>query len=72
MKIEFNKNYVGDSDKIVKEFLKQGVKFDLILTDPPYNLNKDFGNNSDCFVSRKVQGANQTGGPASYNENIRF
>lgn len=49
MKIEFNKNYVGDSDKIVKEFLKQGVKFDLILTDPPYNLNKDFGNNSDCL-----------------------
>ena len=49
MKIEFNKNYVGDSDKIVKEFLKQGIKFDLILTDPPYNLNKDFGNNSDCL-----------------------
>lgn len=49
MKIEFNKNYVGDSDKIVKEFLKQGIKFDLILTDPPYNLNKDFGNDSDCL-----------------------
>ena len=49
MKVEFNKNYVGDSDKIVKEFLKQGIKFDLILTDPPYNLNKDFGNNSDCL-----------------------
>lgn len=49
MKIEFNKNYVGDSDKIVKELLKQGIKVDLILTDPPYNLNKDFGNNTDCL-----------------------
>ena len=42
MKIEYNKNYVGDSDKLVKELLKQGIKFDLILTDPPYNLNKYF------------------------------
>lgn len=49
MKLEYNKNYVGDSDKIVKDFLKAGVKFDLILTDPPYNLNKDFGNKSDCL-----------------------
>lgn len=47
--IEFNKNYVGDSDKIVKDLIKQEIKFDLILTDPPYNLNKDFGNNSDCL-----------------------
>ncbi len=49
MKIAYNKNYVGDSDKIIRDFLKQGIKFDLILTDPPYNLNKDFGNDSDCL-----------------------
>lgn len=47
--IEFNKNYVGDSDKIIKLFQQENLKFDLILTDPPYNLNKDFGNDSDCL-----------------------
>jgi DNA modification methylase len=29
------------------EMLAEGTRFDLILTDPPYNLNKDFGNDSD-------------------------
>lgn len=37
----------GDSDIILKEFLASGERFDLICTDPPYNLNKDFGNDSD-------------------------
>ncbi len=39
----------GDSDKILSELHEQGVKVDLILTDPPYNLNKDFGNKSDSL-----------------------
>ncbi|EAH0578230.1 site-specific DNA-methyltransferase, partial [Listeria monocytogenes] len=26
--------------------IDEGIKFDLILTDPPYNLKKDFGNDS--------------------------
>lgn len=25
----------------------KGITVDLVPTDPPYNLNKDFGNNSD-------------------------
>lgn len=37
----------GDSDIILQDMLDSGVKVDLVLTDPPYNLNKDFGNNSD-------------------------
>ena len=37
----------GDSDKILVEMLEAGIRVDLVLTDPPYNLNKDFGNNSD-------------------------
>ena len=37
----------GDSDAIVDEMISKGEKFDLILTDPPYNINKDFGNDSD-------------------------
>lgn len=37
----------GDSDILLKEMLADNIMVDLILTDPPYNLNKDFGNNSD-------------------------
>ena len=39
----------GDCDKVVDELITKGVKYDLILTDPPYNINKDFGNKSDCL-----------------------
>lgn len=49
MIFEFNKAYHGDSDKILEEMVDLGMKFDLILTDPPYNLNKDFGNDSDSL-----------------------
>ena len=34
-------------DTVLADMLKDGVKYDLILTDPPYNVGKDFGNNSD-------------------------
>lgn len=37
----------GSCDIVMQELIKDGVKADLILTDPPYNLNKDFGNDSD-------------------------
>lgn len=40
---------VGNSDLILPEFVKQGRTFDVILTDPPYNLKKDFGNDSDSL-----------------------
>lgn len=39
----------GNSDIILKEMLSAGMKVDLVLTDPPYNLNKDFGNKSDSL-----------------------
>lgn len=39
----------GDSDLLTEEMLRKNIKYDLILTDPPYNLNKDFGNSSDCL-----------------------
>jgi site-specific DNA-methyltransferase (adenine-specific) len=47
MKWEFNTVYNVDSDVALEDLLNSGIRFDLILTDPPYNLNKDFGNNSD-------------------------
>lgn len=37
----------GDSDILIEEMIENGEKYDLILTDPPYNINKDFGNDSD-------------------------
>ena len=39
----------GDSDQILEQLVQDGEKFDLILTDPPYNLRKDFGNKSDSL-----------------------
>lgn len=50
MDIEFNRVYQGDSDELLQTLFDRGIKFDLILTDPPYNLNKDFGNNSDSLT----------------------
>lgn len=46
---EFNKVYQGNSDILLQELINSNLKFDLILTDPPYNLNKDFGNKSDSL-----------------------
>lgn len=37
----------ADCDIALKQLAEDGVKYDLILTDPPYNVGKDFGNNSD-------------------------
>ena len=39
----------GNSDVLLDQLIEDGVHFDLILTDPPYNINKDFGNQSDCL-----------------------
>lgn len=45
--MEYNRVIRGNSDEILKQFIDKGLKFDFICTDPPYNLNKDFGNDSD-------------------------
>lgn len=45
--MEYNCVIRGNSDEILKKFVNEGLQFDLICTDPPYNLNKDFGNDSD-------------------------
>jgi len=45
--MELNRTYNANSDIMLEELLAKGMRFDLILTDPPYNLNKDFGNDSD-------------------------
>ena len=45
--MEYNGVICGDSDILLQEMLESGLRVDLVLTDPPYNLNKDFGNDSD-------------------------
>ena len=39
----------GNCDIIMDSLIEQGMKYDLVLTDPPYNINKDFGNKTDCL-----------------------
>ena len=49
MNYEFRSILQGDADRLMLEMADAGLRFDLVLTDPPYNLNKDFGNDSDCL-----------------------
>jgi len=37
----------GNSDDILLDLIATGAKYDLILTDPPYNVGIDFGNDTD-------------------------
>lgn len=45
--MEWNKTYQGDNLDTLKQLIDEGHKFHLILTDPPYAIGKDFGNNTD-------------------------
>lgn len=46
-------NYYGvicaSCDDIIDDLIASGRKYDLILTDPPYNVGMDFGNNTDSL-----------------------
>ena len=33
----YNGVICGDSDEIVNDMIQKGIKYDLIVTDPPYN-----------------------------------
>lgn len=43
--MKLNKIYKGDCIKLMDKL--ENESFDLIIADPPYNLNKNFGNDSD-------------------------
>jgi len=45
--LKANKIYLGDCLELLKSVKSKSV--DLIIVDPPYNLGKDFGNNSDIW-----------------------
>lgn len=43
----------SDCDLILPKMVSEGFRADLILTDPPYNIGKDFGNGSDSLSLEK-------------------
>jgi site-specific DNA-methyltransferase (adenine-specific) len=45
--IKLNKIHHGDCVKLINKIEDNSVR--LIIADPPYNLNKNFGNNSDVW-----------------------
>jgi len=49
MELEWNRLYCGDNMPILEEMVRQKLSFNLILTDPPYSIGKDFGNNTDSL-----------------------
>lgn len=48
-----NKDFLGvihaSCDDVIDDLIASGRKYDLILTDPPYNVGMDFGNNTDSL-----------------------
>lgn len=57
--MEWNRVICGDCEAIMKDLINEGVRFDLVLTDPPYNLKKDFGNDSDNLSLADFQVVNK-------------
>lgn len=39
----------ANCDDVIDDLIASGQKYDLILTDPPYNVGMDFGNNTDSL-----------------------
>ncbi|MDP2896081.1 MAG: site-specific DNA-methyltransferase [bacterium] len=49
MNFKLRTTLCGDSDTLLRQLVDARLQFDLVLTDPPYNLNKDFGNGTDSL-----------------------
>ena len=43
----FNKVLMGDALEVLRSIEGKQI-FDIVIADPPYNIGKDFGNDSDC------------------------
>ena len=49
-KFSFNRIINGDCLDYLNK-IPNNIKFDLVIADPPYNIGKNFGNNSDNRTS---------------------
>lgn len=45
--MELNRIYCGDNDNVLAQIRDEKIPIHLCITDPPYNVGKDFGNDSD-------------------------
>ena len=39
----------SDTTKVLPELIKVGKQYDVIIADPPYNIGKDFGNDTEVI-----------------------
>mgnify|MGYP000358420037 CR=1 FL=1 len=53
--MEWNKTICGDNLIVMQQLIDEGRKFDLILTDPPYGVGKDFGNDTDNITGQNLK-----------------
>ncbi len=37
---------IGDTTKVLPQLISEGKRYEVVIADPPYNIGKDFGNNS--------------------------
>lgn len=51
--MQYNCIYNASCDDLMNQFIEEGLEVDLVLTDPPYNINKDFGNDSDKLTVKE-------------------
>lgn len=50
MSLDLNTIYCGDNKPYLEQLVTDKRQFDLVITDPPYNIGKDFGNNTDSLT----------------------
>jgi DNA modification methylase len=51
--MQMNTIYCSDNFDILKQLASENHRFDLVLTDPPYNVGKDFDNDTDKQTSNQ-------------------
>lgn len=44
-----NKIIIGDIKEVLPDLINSGIKYDLVIADPPYNIGKDFGIDSNIM-----------------------
>lgn len=50
--MEWNKTICGDNLAVMQDLIGMRLQFDLVCTDPPYGVGKDFGNDTDKLEAK--------------------
>jgi site-specific DNA-methyltransferase (adenine-specific) len=51
--MEWNSTLCGDNLTVMQQLIVRREEFDLIITDPPYGVGKDFGNDTDKLGAKE-------------------